>query len=141
MTFFIFETGGESHPCQSGQDFLKAMGAGGVRRMVMVDENGELIGAGNSLRDVERSEGLLKALKTEKALPLRKSSTARASEVDQFEAMFEQLQELALRKAIASGGTIDLGDDVSDLQRLAISQQKRIIALENALAKMQDRLG
>jgi hypothetical protein len=73
MSEIIFEYNGVAHKIDSPEAMMKALGQSPGRKLVMVDEEGDVVGAGNSIAALNRSTPMVKAIRESERQPIRKA--------------------------------------------------------------------
>lgn len=108
---FVFEQNGVLTPMNSREDYLRAIGGVGAANVVMTDESGRVVGAGQGAEMMHKSmpmfealnkaavkpaKTMMKSVKAKAAKPMLKShvSGSRA-----FDTLIADLQALAARTA------------------------------------------
>lgn len=106
MTVLIYQDARGEHITDGGESFLKSIGVVQPRNLIMTDEDGTVVGAGDSLGTLHRSVPLIKAIRESepnKAVPMRKSmkpGRVMAKSYGSLNAVYAELKSMARAKGL-----------------------------------------
>lgn len=165
MTDIIFEYNGVAHKIDTPEAMMKALGQSPGRKLIMVDEGGEVVGAGQGVAMLNRSVPLVKAMReSAQQQPLRKadnkrvlftkgkssgslakSHTSSVGSVSELQKLLKKSESL-LKKGTSitvetDGYDGDIGSDIDDLYGYCNDLEGRLSEAEESLDRILAYLG